>query len=119
MRNIIESLNKLVNSRRSFILAVVVSIVFIEIITCIGRFGFDISMKEKEGTITKLTFGVRIHHGYVGAFCLISAFVVTRFKPTRGFITNLLYIGGWALLISDIIHHFIVLYLMVGKTEFP
>jgi hypothetical protein len=119
LKRIIESLNKLVNSRRSFILAVVACVVVIEIVTCIGRFGFDISMKEKEGAITALIFGVRIHHGYVGAFCLLSAFVITRFKLKGDFNTNLLYIGGWALLISDIIHHFIVLYLIVGKTEFP
>lgn len=100
-------------------MAVVVGIAVIEIATCIGRFGFGISMKENESAITELTFGVRIHHCYVGAFFLPLTFVVTLFKTKRGLITNLLYVAGWALLIQDIFHHFVVLYLIVGNTEFP
>ena len=115
----IDFLNSLIDSKRSFIVTVIVFAMVIEIITCLGRFGFKISMKEHESTVKKNTFGVRIHHGYIGAFLLLAAYAMTHLNILKDFDFRLVYVAGWALLISDIIHHFIVLYLITGKTEFP
>lgn len=100
-------------------MAVFICVVFIEFVTCLGRFGFNIKMKEHESAVKKLTFGVRIHHGYVGAFLLLATFAITRLNVIKDFNVGFVYVVGWALLISDIIHHFIVLYFITGRTEFP
>lgn len=52
----------------------------------------------------------RIHHGYIGLVMALSHLA----QPSE-----LIFITGMALLISDAIHHFIVLPIWVGRTEFP
>ena len=53
---------------------------------------------------------IRIHHGYVGLlFCLVYLAV-----PEKS-----LLVMGLPLLMSDAIHHFIVLPIWIGRTEFP
>lgn len=58
----------------------------------------------------KFKYKVRIHHGYIGLILLL----FYQYIPNDA----LLIIGG-GLLISDVLHHFLVLPLWVGKTEFP
>jgi len=54
---------------------------------------------------------VRIHHGYVG-LALVAV--------GHWFVSNEhLIILGWALFLSDVTHHFVVLPVWVGRTEFP
>lgn len=54
---------------------------------------------------------IRIHHGYVGILTLAMAYFFFPFE--------MLFISGWVLLLSDAIHHFVVLPVWVNKTEFP
>jgi hypothetical protein len=53
---------------------------------------------------------IRIHHGYTGLILIL----IYLFYPFE----ILAIIGGF-LLVSDIVHHFVVLPIWIGKTEFP
>ena len=75
----------------------------IEIITCIGRFW----LKQRA---RNWNWPVRIHHGYVGIALLLLWFALPK---------DMLLVGGASLVLSDAIHHFVVLPLAVGSTEFP
>jgi len=77
----------------------------IEVLCVIGRLVFG-SIK-KFYRKKKL---VRIHHGYVGLGLVVLSFF---------YLNEYLVIIGWSLFLSDLVHHFIVLPLWVGKTEFP
>ena len=74
-----------------------------EIITCIGRFAFKLRARDWK-------MPVRIHHGYVGIVVLLAWYFAQN---------DWLLIIGTSLLLSDAIHHFVVLPLAVGRTEFP
>lgn len=74
-----------------------------EIITCIGRFAFKLRARDWK-------MPVRIHHGYVGIVVLLAWYFAQY---------DWLLIVGTSLLLSDALHHFIVLPLAVGRTEFP
>ena len=73
----------------------------IEIITCFGRFAFKMRARNWK-------WPVRIHHGYVG-------FVLLFFRA----FSERAFIVGAALVLSDALHHFVVLPFTIGKTEFP
>jgi len=71
-------------------------------------------MKARESTkaIAGLTFGLRIHHGYIGLLIMAaSAFLNEKYKQYA-------FIAGTAMFLSDLIHHFIVLKLATGSPEF-
>ncbi len=80
----------------------------LELLTIAGRAFFG----SNKARFKKNTFKykVRIHHGYVGA-ALVALNVL--------FPSELLLITGATLFFSDAIHHFLVLPLWVGRTEFP
>lgn len=83
----------------------------IELSAIIGRLAFG-SIRGWHGNLQKLTsLSIpRIHHGYIGiALLLIAHF----FHPSK----TLTMIGA-ALLLSDLLHHFVVLPLWIGRTEF-
>lgn len=75
--------------------------VLLEIITCIGRFAFKIRARD---------WKPRIHHGYIGILLLGAYFFIPN---------EWLAIIGASLILSDASHHFAVLPLTVGSTEFP
>ena len=77
----------------------------IECLCVIGRLIFGSA--EKFYKKRKL---VRIHHGYVGLGLVLISFFYFNFY---------LVVLGWSLFLSDLVHHFIILPLWVGKTEFP
>ena len=81
----------------------------IELVTVLNRacFGSMQAFFKKN----KRYFKVRIHHGYVGIAFLIAYHYFLQ--------EEILYIAGVALFVSDAIHHFIVLPIWVGRTEFP
>lgn len=83
------------------------TIVF-EIIIILGRLYFS-SAKEIYKN-NKFKYKIRIHHGYIGLIFIL-IFFLTPIK--------ILLILGIPLLASDFIHHFIVLPLLIKKTEFP
>lgn len=78
----------------------------IEIITILARIFFGSAKKNYK----KSKFKIRIHHGYVGLIFILVYFLIK---------IEILFILGLALLISDIIHHFIILPLWIRRTEFP
>jgi len=87
-------------------LKILITALAIEILTVLGR-SFLGSVKN---FYKKHSLRIRIHHGYVGIILILANLY---FKNDN------LLIAGTSLLISDAIHHFIVLPLWVGKTEFP
>ena len=88
----------------------------IEALTCISRFGFGLqSTRDSASTIGRLTFGVRIHHGYIGIALILLAIVMERFGPR---LTRWMFVAGMALFLSDMIHHFLVLWPNTGHPQF-
>lgn len=92
----------------------------VEAITCFNRFVLGLRTKDHLDLLTTLTFGLRIHHGYVGLAMLVvwAACAGVRRLRDRWWHSWLLA-GGIACVLSDAVHHFIVLKLVTGCTEFP
>ena len=87
-----------------------------ELLTVALRFGLRLqSTRDTASTIGVLTCGVRIHHGYIGALLLLVAWAL--WWKRHAIAQRALIIGG-SLLLSDLIHHFVVLWLVVGSPEF-
>ncbi|HNV68352.1 MAG TPA: hypothetical protein PKO06_01545 [Candidatus Ozemobacteraceae bacterium] len=87
----------------------------IEGVTCLFRFGFKLeSTRDTASWVAPLTFGVRIHHGYIGVLLCVVTWLWVRREPTR----RALLIIGSALALSDLIHHFVVLWLVTGDPQF-
>jgi hypothetical protein len=90
--------------------------VAIEILTCLLRFGFRLeSTRSTASSIGRLTAGIRIHHGYIGLFVILIACWQWDRRPKIGF---WLLATGLALVFSDLIHHFVVLWIVVGDPQF-
>jgi hypothetical protein len=88
----------------------------IETITLLFRFGFGLKSTESTAsTVGKLTFGIRIHHGYIGLLMLLLVAIFPAFRRSR-FSDSTIVIGA-SLLVSDIIHHSI-LYFVTGSADF-
>jgi hypothetical protein len=86
----------------------------IELITIFLRFGLNMKTSNTTALIVgKFTFGIRIHHGYIGILLIIMAV----FFPTA-LVSNRLLITGMSLFLSDVIHHFLVLWPITGSPEF-
>ena len=86
----------------------------IEAVTCLFRFGFGMELTRDTTMIGALTFGIRIHHSYVGLLMVVISFLLPRGRAPRSWC---LRIGG-ALLLSDLIHHFLVLWITQGDPQF-
>lgn len=82
--------------------------IIIEITTISGRIFFGSARENYKKS--KFRYKIRIHHGYFGLI-LIGIYFLIR--------SDILLIIGLALLISDVIHHFIILPLWIKRTEFP
>lgn len=87
-----------------------------ELVTCLLRFGANLnSTRDTASTIGRLTCGIRIHHGYIGAVGLVIAcFAWTRFPES----SRWMFMIGMALLLSDLVHHFLVLWPLTGSPQF-
>jgi hypothetical protein len=85
-----------------------------EAVTCAFRWGFDMQSTRDTAFLAPLTLGVRIHHGYVGAFASAGAFAV----PVDSWLFTWALRIGVALLVSDLIHHFVVLHWTTGDHQF-
>lgn len=83
-------------------------------ITVLLRFGFNLQSERSFHFISNITFGIRVHHGYFGIVLLVIALAFLG----QGAVKNILIIIGGALLFSDIIHHFLVLWPITGSPEF-
>jgi hypothetical protein len=88
-------------------------VVIFELITCIFRFGFHLESTRDTAFLSKFTFGFRIHHGYIGIVLLIAGLII-KHKSLR----NALIILGIGLFVSDMLHHFAVLWPITGSPHF-
>ena len=95
---------------------VVALTVVLELLTVTLRFGLDLeSARDTAATIGVLTLGLRVHHGLCGLLVLLVAWGASREFP------KLAHVGlviGWALFLSDAIHHFLVLWPVTGSPQF-
>lgn len=86
----------------------------IETISVIFRFGLGLQVTRDTSVISSFTFGYRIHHGYIGAAIVMLALA----WPSRMIVRDWAIIIGLSLLLSDIAHHFLVLWPLTGNPEF-
>jgi hypothetical protein len=87
--------------------------VLIEAITVVLRFGLRLESTRDTGVIGRFTFGLRIHHGYIGLLLAPIALCI----PNRS-VRNLLLILAIGLVLSDSFHHFLVLWPLTGSPQF-
>ncbi len=78
------------------------------------RFGFGLQAHTSTAWMARFTFGYRDHHGYWGILLL----VIAAFAWKRRSLRNALLMIGGALFLSDMIHHFLVLWPIMGSPEF-
>ncbi len=76
-----------------------------EAVTLCGRFVFGLQSTRDTRCLARWTGGLRIHHGYVGVvLCLVP-------EPAC-------FCVGAALVLSDLAHHFLVLWPITGHHAF-
>jgi hypothetical protein len=85
-----------------------------ELLTLGLRFGLGLKSREATRGLARWTRGVRVHHGYVGAAVMLAG--TTPALPAVW--TGALLVVGGALLLSDLVHHFAVLWPLTGSPEF-
>lgn len=85
-----------------------------EVVTCYLRFNRGLSARRETQFLRRFTFGLRIHHGYVGLFM----FAGFWFVPGESVVNVWILWIGAALFLSDVVHHFLVLWPIVGSPEF-
>ncbi len=88
--------------------------ILFEGVTCLLRFGLGMQSTRDTGAIGRFTFGLRIHHSYVGLVVAIASFFLPPDRPLRIFVFRV----GVALVLSDLIHHFVVLRAVTGSPQF-
>ena len=102
-------------ARLILVRASILTLVF-ELVTLVLRFGCGLRAGTVTAPVGRLTGGLRIHHAYVGV--LISALVVLAGK----LLTETAFVWGLALglgmVASDLVHHFIILWVVTGSHEF-
>ena len=84
----------------------------IETVTLTLRFGLDLQSTRDTTAVGRFTGGLRIHHGYVGVLLLLGSLVAP--ESWRAWLRR---IGG-ALIASDLVNHFLVLWPITGSPEF-
>ena len=102
-----------------------------ELLTIYFRFGLAMTSTEETAFLAPFTFGWRIHHGYIG-FVMLLWSITTHWKlnknyifrerrvyiPKFQFFFNTISILGIGLFLSDIVHHFLVLWPITGSPNF-
>jgi hypothetical protein len=103
-------------STSKVIWSIVICTAVIELLTVILRFGFKLEAAHSPvSTIGLFTGGIRIHHGYVGAVLSLASLFLMRSHTA---LAQYILIAGMSLFLSDLIHHFLVLWIVVGSPEF-
>lgn len=94
-----------------------VATIVIELVTIFFRFVLDLqASRDTLKTVGRVTRGIRVHHCYWGAAVVIAA--------AAGLVAQVSVLGQWmlvlgvGLVLSDLIHHFLVLQWTVGHHEF-
>ena len=88
--------------------------VAIEAVTLALRFGAGMQSTRDTGFLAYLFFDIRIHHGYVGLALLL----IAALRPEPVGWRHLALIIGGALVLSDLVHHFCVLWPVTGSPQF-
>jgi len=91
----------------------IVLALIMEAVTCLFRLGFDRQSTRDTAWLAAWTGGIRIHHGYVGVLLLLVAIL-----PLRRWVRGALIVIGIALVLSDAMHHVLVLWPVTGSPEF-
>lgn len=90
-----------------------------EAVTILFRFGFKVqATRDTARYVARWTRGLRIHHGYWGVplLALGTAALATSVGPAQA--AAWLVIVGLALIKSDLMHHFLVLWPITGSHDF-
>ena len=98
--------------------AIVLTLLF-EAVTVLFRFGFKVqATRDTAKYVARWTRGFRIHHGYWGVPLLLlgGAALGASIGPAQA--AAWMVIVGLALIKSDLIHHFLVLWPITGRHEF-
>ncbi len=111
MQNFTEKVGAL--SRRRALLWGLVLASVIEALTAFFRFGLDLQATRDTAWMAPYTFGIRDHHLYYGALLI----VVSLFLK-KGFWRNACLIIGIGCFVSDLAHHFLVLWPITGSPQF-
>lgn len=85
----------------------------VELLTCFLRFGLGLRGARDTAWFARFTFGWRVHHGYFGVLALGLAYLAPA-----GAWRRLLTIVAVALVVSDLAHHFLVLWPITGSPQF-
>ena len=94
----------------------VVLVLVFEGMAMVMRYGLGLDMtRDSASTLSGITFGLRIHHGYIGVLLLLVSWLVCK-RGSRRF--KVLLTLGLALVISDLAHHFLVMWPIEGDPHF-
>ncbi len=102
------------NKNIKHLIWIVILTALFEGLTVLLRFGLELESTRDTSLIAYFTFGYRIHHSYVGAVMVL----IAMFLKERPFIKDWGIRIGWALVASDLIHHFLVLWPILGDPQF-
>lgn len=78
------------------------------------RFGLGLESTRDTRVVGQFTYGIRIHHGYIGLAMLLVSRWIVRDSKWRVPLVEI----GTALVLSDLIHHFLVLWPITGSPQF-
>jgi len=85
-----------------------------ELLTVFMRFGLGLESSRETHVVGSFTLGIRIHHGYIGVALILVAWTLSRNTGLR----NAMLVLGIGLFVSDMVHHFLVLWPVTGSPEF-
>lgn len=85
----------------------------IELATVFTRFGLGLESTHDTAFLAPFTLGLRIHHGYLGVVALLCLLLPLAPRLQYG-----LVVLGVALVLSDLVHHFLVLWPLTGSPQF-
>jgi len=88
--------------------------VAIEAVTAFLHFVLNLHANQDTTWLARYTYGYRIHHGYVGLLLVVVAMLLSPESFLRPWLKRI----GIAMIASDLIHHFVVLWLTQGDPEF-
>ena len=97
---------------------IALTIIF-ELVTILFRFGFKLqATRDTAKYIARWSLGLRIHHGYWGVPLLVLGMLGLGLSIGPGLAAAWLTIIGLALIKSDLMHHFLVLWPITGSHDF-
>lgn len=98
--------------------ALILTLLF-EAVTVLFRFGFKVqATRDTARYVARWTRGFRIHHGYWGVPMLLVGVILLGASVGSMQAAAWLTILGLALIKSDLIHHFLVLWPITGSHDF-